>query len=140
MHVALGRGAPDDPLNATDPFGLWVKICNRRLSNKNSPPTWKHNPFRHTYLDVSGAFIGFTAGDNPHMFGLFANGAQDIDELDEGRCSPYCMDDKFDAYVLKAVQEVGIPKYFGAGFFWQRRHVRHQLPAVGTAGVEEGEA
>jgi len=74
------------------------------------------------------------------MFGLFANGAQDIDELDEGRCSPYCMDDKFDAYVLKAVQEVGIPKYFGAGFFWQRRHVRHQLPAVGTAGVEEGEA
>jgi len=106
-----------NPLGVTDPFGLWVKICNRLLSNKYSPPTSGHNPFRHTYLDVSGSFVGFTAGDNSHLFGLFANGKPDFDELDGGRCSPYCMDDKFDQYVWEAISEVGFPKYFGLGFF-----------------------
>ena len=106
-----------NPLGSSDPLGLWVKICNRLLGGPKSSPTWKHNPFRHEYLDVSGSFFGFTSGANPHLFGLFSDGGRDKDESDGGRCTPYCMDDKFDKYVLDAIAEVGYPKYFGLGFF-----------------------
>jgi len=102
----------NNPLRFTDPFGLWVKICSRQLSDKNSPPTGRWHPFRHDYINVSGAFLGFTPVNDGTFWGP---GKISSDEQDNGRCSPYCDDDKFDSYVLKAAQEIGAPTYCPLG-------------------------
>jgi len=75
-----------------------------------NPSTGRWNPIRHDYLDVSGQFIGFysASGANP-AWGKGIVAGQN--EQDNGRCSMLCNDDKFDAYVLAAAQEIGAPTY-----------------------------
>ena len=100
--------ANENPVSLSDPMGLWVKLCSRLLGNKNSGPTSRLNPLRHDYLDVSGQFIGFYPGSNEVWGQGVVAGAG---EQDGGRCSAVCNDNKFDAYVLKAKDEIGAPTY-----------------------------
>jgi hypothetical protein len=91
-------------------MGLYVKLCSRWLASPKSKATWQINPYRHDYLDVSGQFIGFYSaqGANP-AWGQGVVAGQN--EQDGGRCSTLCSDNKFDAYVLAAAQEIGAPTY-----------------------------
>jgi RHS repeat-associated protein len=102
--------AGEDPVSLTDPLGLWVKLCSRWVGSPKNSRTSQTNPFRHDYLDVSGQFIGFYSapGSNP-AWGKGVVAGQG--EQDGGRCSPLCNDNKFDAYVLQAAQEIGAPTY-----------------------------
>jgi len=101
----------DNPISYTDPLGLWVKICSRLLGTPQSRSTSRQwNPIRHDYLDVSGKTVGFYSapGANP-AWGSGVVAGQN--EQDGGRCTPVCDDDRFDAYVLAAAQEIGAPTY-----------------------------
>jgi RHS repeat-associated protein len=102
--------ADENPVSFSDPMGLYVKLCSRWLGNPKSKATWRINPYRHDYLDVSGQFIGFYSapGANP-AWGQGVVAGQN--EQDGGRCSSLCSDNKFDAYVLAAAQEIGAPTY-----------------------------
>jgi RHS repeat-associated protein len=98
----------DSPIDQVDPYGLWVKICARWLGNEKSRSTTRLNPTRHDYLDVSGQSVGFYADGNPAWKqGVVRTG----NETDRSSCKLLCGDDKFDAYVLAAAQEIGAPTY-----------------------------
>jgi RHS repeat-associated protein len=100
-----------NPVRYSDEFGLFVKLCSRGLGDKNKPATSKNNPFRHEFLNVSGTFVGFQAGDNL----LWSQGRVEIGkniELDGGRChTTICNDDRFDQYVLDAARSIPPPTY-----------------------------
>jgi RHS repeat-associated protein len=102
--------ADENPVSFSDPMGLYVKLCSRWVGNPKNKATSRLNPIRHDYLDVSGQFIGFYSapGANP-AWGSGVVAGQN--EQDGGRCSPLCNDDKFDAYVMAAAQEIGAPTY-----------------------------
>jgi hypothetical protein len=98
----------DSPVQQSDPYGLWVKICARWLGNEKSRSTTRLNPTRHDYLDISGQSVGFYADGNPAWKrGVVTYG----NETDRTSCSLICGDNKFDAYVLAAAQEIGAPTY-----------------------------
>jgi len=84
------------PLRYTDALGLWVKLCSRKLGDKNKPPaTPQINPPRHDYLNVSGTFVGFYAGENIWWSEGDVRIGQDV-KLDDGRChATICDDDNF---------------------------------------------
>jgi hypothetical protein len=104
--------ALNNPVQHADPFGLWVKRCSRKLGSKNSPATSRFNPLHHEYLNVSGIILSFQAGDN----WLWSQGRIDNNEDQDKGCDMVCTDDKFDAYVLKAAQEIGAPTYCIAAY------------------------
>jgi RHS repeat-associated protein len=115
--IGLGGGnystygyANENPISFADPLGLYVKLCSRWLGNPKSSATSRLNPIRHDYLDVSGQFLGFYSarGANP-AWGQGVVAGQN--EQDGGRCTSLCNDNKFDAYVLAAAQEIGAPTY-----------------------------
>jgi hypothetical protein len=102
--------ADENPVSFSDPLGLYVKLCSRWLGSAKSKATWRINPIRHDYLDVSGQFIGFYSA--PQVNPAWGKGVvTDPGEQDGGRCSSLCNDNKFDAYVLAAAQEIGQPTY-----------------------------
>jgi len=115
--IGLGGGnystygyADENPVSFTDPLGLWVKLCSRWTGSPKNSATSRLNPTRHDYPDVSGQFIGFYSA--PHANPAWGKGVvTDPGEQDGGRCSPLCNDNKFDAYVLAAAQEIGQPTY-----------------------------
>jgi hypothetical protein len=95
----------------TDPLGLWVKLCSRKLGSKNEPGTSKHNPLRHDYLNISGTFAGFQMGSNAIWSQGKVETGKDI-EVDAGKChTMICNDDKFDKYVLDAARSMPPPTY-----------------------------
>lgn len=98
--------ADNDPVLNSDSYGLWVMRCSRGLGNKYKPAASKYRPNRHDYLNVSGKFIGFQAGENtiPYTNFLWSQGhVQRGDEFDGGRChTMICSDNRFDKYVVKA--------------------------------------
>ena len=100
-----------NPVRYTDEFGLFVKLCSRKLGSKNEPATSENNILRHDFLNVSGTFIGFQAGDNP----IWGQGRVEIGrniESDGGRChTMICSDDKFDQYVFDAARSIPRPTY-----------------------------
>ena len=102
--------ALQNPVKYTDPYGLWVKLCSRKLGNlDNEPMTPSGNPLRHDYISISGKTLSFQAGSNM----LFSQGDVEIDEEKPSnpKCKMVCNDDKFDSYVEKAAKQVGKPAY-----------------------------
>lgn len=99
--------AENDPVLNSDPFGLWVKRCSRKLGDREKPEVRSRTPFRHDYLNVSGRILSFQAGGNI----AWSQGRIDGNEDQNKGCVMVCDDDKFDAYVLASADEIGAPKY-----------------------------
>lgn len=101
--------AEANPIRYTDPMGLWVKRCSRKLGDPSKPATNQrfYNLLRHDYLNISGQIRSFQAGDNM----AWSQGRIDRNEDQEKGCQMVCDDDKFDKYVLDAVNEIGAPTY-----------------------------
>ena len=101
--------AEQNPIRYTDPMGLWVKKCSRKLGDRNKPATNQrfYNLLRHDYLNVSGTILSFQAGTNM----AWSQGNIDAGEDQEKGCQMLCDDDKFDKYATDAANEIGAPKY-----------------------------
>ena len=97
----------DNPVNLIDRFGLWVKRCSRLLGRKDRPAAEPDAVLRHEYLNVSGTILSFTTEGNP----LWSQGKVDRIEDPNKGCRLICDDDRFDAYVFAAAQQVGAPTY-----------------------------
>ena len=98
-----------NPIKYIDPFGLWVKLCARKLGNRYEPAVEPEGSLlRHDYLVVSGTVLSFTNGGNP----LLSKGDRNSDEdPDNPKCKLICDDDKFDSYVIEAADQIGVPLY-----------------------------
>ena len=98
-----------NPTRYSDPLGLWVKRCARKLGDLNNDPMKPSgNPLRHDYISVSGTILSFQAGDG--MF--YSKGWIDDNEKPSNpKCKMVCNDDKFDKYVIEAADEIGAPSY-----------------------------
>ena len=92
----------------TDPLGL-LNRCARGIGDMNNPATSPSgNPLRHDYLVVGNYVYSFQAGDNM----LWSDGFIDNNEkTDNGSCESVNDDPKFDKATLKAISEIGAPKY-----------------------------
>ncbi len=104
-----------NPVILTDPLGLWVRLCGRKLNGINKPPVEPHgNTLRHDYLSVSNSILSFQAGKNGPGGGIVWSDGQ-VDRQNEHpinpKCEMVCDDPNFDQYVLDAAVQVGAPKY-----------------------------
>lgn len=105
--------ALNSPQRYTDPLGLWVKRCARRLGGPSKRPMnpTGHNPLRHDYLVVSGQVYSFQSGGNDWWDMLLSQGRIDDNESINFLCTMICDDEQFDQYVKDAVNEIGAPTY-----------------------------
>ncbi|MBT8060772.1 MAG: hypothetical protein KJO33_14320, partial [Gammaproteobacteria bacterium] len=112
------RYARNSPMNLIDPLGLWVKRCSRKLGGPTEPPVRpdSHNPFRHDFLVVSGVIYSFQSGGDNWWDILLSQGRIDSNEFENELCVSVCDDDRFDAFVHDAVNEVGAPSYCVGAF------------------------
>jgi RHS repeat-associated protein len=98
-----------NPISYTDPTGLETMICARELGGSTgSPVSPSGSPLRHDYLVVDGKVSSFQAG--PSM--AWSQGRIDNNEAPgNGQCKSVSKDSKFDRAVVKAISEIGAPKY-----------------------------
>lgn len=107
-------------INLTDPMGLWVNLCARKLGDPDGnvmDPSG--NPVRHDFLVISGKVRSFQRCSN-----IFLNQGW-VDRRSEGpgserrmnyKCKRICSDDKFDKYVLEAANNA--PNYNITAYKW----------------------
>lgn len=109
----------NNPINYSDPYGLWVMRCARKLGEKTSAPVYPSgNPLRHDYISVSGSILSFQAGGTSVQDMISSQGR--LDKTGEfptnAKCSLFCGDDKFDKYAFEAATEIGEPTYCVWGY------------------------
>ena len=99
----------NNPIYWTDPSGLQVKRCARKLGDKNKPTVPPSgNPLRHDYLVVNDDVFSFQAGDNMY----WSDGFIDSDEYtDNDQCVVVYEGNDHDQSVIDAVKKIGAPKY-----------------------------
>ena len=95
-----------NPLRFVDRFGLWVKLCARKLGDKDQPPVAPRGDLRrHDYLVISNQIRSFQRGGDNWKDIFWSRGRVDNDEYSNNpMCETICDDDKFDKYVLEASQ------------------------------------
>lgn len=103
--------AYDAPIDQVDPYGLWVKLCSRKLGGPGKPPirpTHFPSPLRHDYLSVSGYTLSYQPTGN-----MILSPGQVLhnESADSAGCSTVCDDPAFDQFVLDAAKEIGVPTY-----------------------------
>ena len=105
--------ALNSPTRHSDPLGLWVKKCARKLGGPTEPPMspLSFNPLRHDYLVVSGTVYSFQSGGSDWWDMLLSQGRIDDNEVTNGLCVMICDDDGFDRFLRNAVDEIGAPTY-----------------------------
>ncbi len=106
--------ALSNAVNNSDPLGLWVKVCARKLGGPDEKPVSPSgNPLRHDYLSVSGQTLSFQMGSN--MF--WSQGeVKENEKPSNPKCRMVCEDDRFDKYVKKAATKIGEPTYCVAAY------------------------
>ena len=112
-----------NPTGWVDPFGLTTKRVSRKLGSKDAAPLPPSGtPLRHDYLVVNNEVYSFQAGSGRTDMIWSQGFIDDNEHLDNPHSIIISENPDFDTAVLKAIDEIGAPKYNVAAYPYTPAH------------------